>query len=125
MIDQTETFRYREITAEGVAATVEAALADAEALVAAAVAAADGPDPRFADVVGRLDRALGDLWDANGRTGFMVHVHPDEAVRAAAQEATELVTSWQRSLPLRDDVAAAVSRYAATACNSPRAALKS
>jgi thimet oligopeptidase len=68
----------------------------------------------FGDVVGRLDQALGDLWDANGQSGFMVRVHPDEAVRAAAQAADEQVTAWRRSLLLRDDVAAAVARYATT-----------
>jgi Zn-dependent oligopeptidase len=43
----------------------------------------------------------------------MVRVHPDEAVRAAAHAADERMTTWRRSLPLRDDVAAAVARYAA------------
>ena len=68
----------------------------------------------FADVIGRLDLALGDLWAAGGRSGFMMHVHPDEAVRSAAQAVDDRMTTWRRSLPLRDDVAAAVARYAAT-----------
>ena len=107
-------FDYRGITAGAIAATVSTGIAAAEALVAEAVTAAVDMRATFADVIGRLDRALGDLWDANGRSGFMVRVHPDEGVRGAAQEADERVTNWQQSLPLRDDVADAVARYAAT-----------
>jgi Zn-dependent oligopeptidase len=44
----------------------------------------------------------------------MVRVHPDEAIRAAAHAADERMTTWRRSLALRDDVAAAVIRYATT-----------
>ena len=44
----------------------------------------------------------------------MMHVHPDEAVRSAAQAVDDRMTTWRRSLPLRDDVATAVARYAAT-----------
>ncbi len=95
--------------------TAEAALAAAEAAVLAACAAADGDDATFADVIGRLDRAQGDLWAAYGRSAFMVRVHPDEAVRTAAHEADERMTTWRRSLALRDDVAAAVDRYATSA----------
>ena len=106
---------HRTVSPEQVTETAEAALAAAEAAVLAACADADGDDPTFADVIGRLDRAQGDLWAAYGRSAFMVRVHPDEAVRAAAHEADERMTTWRRSLPLRDDVAAAVERYATSA----------
>jgi Zn-dependent oligopeptidase len=114
MSDQTGTFDYRGIAADIVAAMSRAAIADAESRVSEAIGAAFDERATFGDVVGRLDQALGDLWDANGQSGFMVRVHPDEAVRAAAQAADEQVTAWRRSLLLRDDVAAAVARYATT-----------
>lgn len=114
MSDQAGVFDYRGITADAVVATSRAAIADADARVAEAIAAATDRRATFADVIGRLDDALGDLWDANGRSGFMVRVHPDEAVRAAAQAADESVTAWRESLLLRDDVAAAIAGYATT-----------
>ncbi|HEX5829172.1 MAG TPA: M3 family metallopeptidase [Candidatus Limnocylindrales bacterium] len=65
--------------------------------------------------MGTLDRALADLWDEQGRTAFLVTVHPDVAVRTAAQAARGRIESWRRDLPLRDDIARAVARYAASA----------
>ena len=106
---------HRSVSPDQVTETSVAALAAAEAAVLAACAVADGDDPTFAGVVGRLDRAQGDLWAAYGRSAFMVRVHPDEAVRAAAHDADERMTTWRRSLALRDDVAAAVGRYATSA----------
>ena len=106
---------HRTVSPEQVTETARAALAAAEAALSAACSAADGDGATFADVVGRLDRAQGDLWAAYGRSAFMVRVHPDEAVRAAAHDADERMTTWQRSLALRDDVAAAVGRYATSA----------
>ena len=55
---------HRSVSPDQVTETSVAALAAAEAAVLAACAAADGDDPTFADVVGRLDRAQGDLWAA-------------------------------------------------------------
>ena len=76
-------------------------------------AARDGAG--FAEVIGRLDRALVDLWSAHGPTEFLVNVHPDEAVRSAAQDAQERLSTWRRSLALRDDLGTAVLRYASSA----------
>ncbi len=107
-------FDHRLSSPEQVTSMAEAALADADAMVAQACATADEEGATFADVIGRLDRALGDQWAAHGRTAFMVRVHPDEAIRSAAHAADEQMTTWRRSLPLRDDVATAVTRYAMT-----------
>ena len=54
-------FDYRLIAPGLVTEIGEAALADAEALVLAAVEAVDDDQAVFADVIGRLDQALGDL----------------------------------------------------------------
>jgi thimet oligopeptidase len=109
-----ELFDYTLISPDLVTEIGDAALAEANALVAAAVSAAEDDGAVFADVIGRLDLASGDLSVATGRSGFMVRVHPDEAVRTAAQRVDDRIMTWGRSLPLRDDVAAAVARYAAT-----------
>ena len=109
-----ELFDHRLVSPEQISTTADAALAEADASVDAACAAAEVDGATFADVVGRLDRAVGDLWAAYGRSAFMVRVHPDEAVRGAAHAADERMTTWRRSLALRDDVAAAVARYATT-----------
>lgn len=108
-------FDFREITAEWIAQATDASLAEADALVASAIAAAMRPGATFADVIGRFDRALGDVWARNGETGFMVRVHPDEAVRTAAQASEERAVSWRRGLMLRDDVAAAATSFMASA----------
>ena len=84
----------------------------AEALIAEASDAASADDVRFADVVGRIDRAEGDLWTVDGRTGFMVRVHPDADVRAAGQAIEERLNAWRQDLVLRDDIATAIRTYA-------------
>lgn len=106
---------YRQAGGHGVTEIVDSAIARADAHVERAIQAAQHEGATFVDVIGRLDEALGDLMDANGRSGFLVSVHPDEGVRAAAQAADERVTMWKRSLALRDDLAAAVTQYARTA----------
>lgn len=107
-----EPFDYRTITPDGIRAAADAGIAAAEALIAEASAAAAADDVRFADVVGRIDRAEGDLWTVDGRTGFMVRVHPDAEVRAAAQVIEERLNAWRQDLVLRDDVATAIRTYA-------------
>jgi Zn-dependent oligopeptidase len=118
MPDPAGRFDYRGMTPDILTMRVDRALMAADALADAAVAAAGDRDPTFAAVVGAIDRALVDLWDEQGRTAFLVTVHPDAAVRTAAQAGRERIERWRRDLPLRDDVARAVAGYAA----SPEAA---
>ncbi len=107
-----EPFDYRTVTPDGIRAAAEAGFAAADALIAEASASAATDDPRFADVVGRIDRAEGDLWTVGGRTGFLVRVHPDDDLRAAAQAIEERLNAWRQELVLRDDVATAIRTYA-------------
>ena len=107
-----EPFDYRTVTPDGIRAAADAGIAAAEALIAEASAAAPTDDPRFAGVVGRIDRAEGDLWTVGGRTGFMVRVHPDAEVRATAQAIEERLNAWRHQLVLRDDIATAIRTYA-------------
>ncbi len=106
---------YRDITPASVEPATDAAIASADALIAEAVAAARHEGATFDEVIGRLDRAEGDSWDAGATTSFMARVHPDADVRAAGLAADERLTGWRAGLPLRDDLADAITRYAATA----------
>ncbi len=108
-------FDYRTVSPGQVATAAAAGLLAAEAEIAAAGQAAAAADPTFDAVVGRIDRAEGDLWTVNGRTGFMVRVHPDPDVRAAGQAVEEQLGAWRQNLVLRDDVARAIRQYAGSA----------
>jgi Zn-dependent oligopeptidase len=111
-----ELLDYRHVTPETIAATLDDALGAADAAIAEAIAASDDPGATFDAVLGRIDQALADRWNATrGHCEFMVHVHPDEAVRTASQRATERALTWRKALPLREDVGDAVTRYAASA----------
>ena len=115
MSEPSRLFDYRGLTAADLTRRLDVAASTADALVASAVGAATSPSPRLDDVLGRLDDALAGLWDEQGRTGFLVCVHPDSAVRDAAQAARGRIEAWIRGLPQRDDVAEAIGRYAASA----------
>jgi thimet oligopeptidase len=104
-------FDYRTVSADQIARVVAAAITAADRLVEQAVAAAERPDATFDLVLGRIDQAQGDVWSAAGRSGFMVRVHPDSDVRAAAQAADERLTTWSHALPLRDDLARALQAW--------------
>ena len=93
----------------------DAALEAAEAEVALAIDAAMHDGATFDAVIGGIDRALATLWEVHGPTDFQVLVHPDEEVRVAAQAAEQRMNTWRRSLPFRDDLADAVTRYAGSA----------
>ena len=107
-------FDYRLLTRDRVGTIAEAGLAKAEARIAAAVRAAPMATATFEAVIGEIDRAEGDLWAVNGRSGFMVRVHPDPDIRAAAQAVEERLGQWRQSLVLRDDIAGAIRQYAAS-----------
>ena len=103
-------------TPEEVLAATDAALADAEALVASAVAT--GGAGTFATVLLPFDEADARLAAGYARGAFMARVHADPAVRDAGQEAEERLDRWRVDLPFRDDVAATVTAFA----DSPEAA---
>jgi thimet oligopeptidase len=115
MSERSRLFDYRTLTPSDLGRRVDAAVLAADALVMGAVAAAADPSPRFDDVLGRIDGALANLSDEQGRTAFLVSVHPDSNVRDQAQAARERIEAWVRALPQRDDVAEAVGRYATAA----------
>jgi Zn-dependent oligopeptidase len=103
-------------TPDEVRAITDAALGDADVLVAAAVAT--GGRGTFAEVMQPLDDALDRLSVAYGRGAFLSNVAGDPGVRDAGQEAEERISTWRVDLPFREDLAAAVAAFAA----SPEAA---
>jgi len=100
-------------TPDEVRAATDAALAEADALVAAAVAT--GGAGTFAAVLLPLDEADARLTDGYARGAFMARVHVDPAVRDAGQEAEERLDRWRVNLPFREDLAAAIFAFAGSA----------
>jgi len=97
-------------TPEEVLAATDAALADAEDLVASAVAT--GGAGTFATVLRPLDEADARLTAGYARGAFMARVHVDPAVRDAGQAAEERLDRWRVDLPFREDLAATVFAFA-------------
>ena len=98
-------------TPEEVRAVTDAALADADALVATAVAT--GGAGTFEAVLLPLDEADARLSAAYGAGAFMARVHGDRAVRDAGQDAEERMDRWRVDLPYREDLAAVIHAFAA------------
>lgn len=105
-------YDYASLTPEALRAETDAALADADALVAGAAASA--ADPSFDATLRPLELAGARLVQAYGRAGFMGQVHPDAAVRDAGTDAEERINKWRVGLVFRRDVFEAVRALAAS-----------
>ncbi|HEU5326053.1 MAG TPA: M3 family metallopeptidase, partial [Candidatus Limnocylindria bacterium] len=105
-------YDYAAVTPDSVRAETDAAIADADALVAGAVASA--PDPSFDATLLPLELAGARLVEAYGRGAFMGQVHPDEAVRDAGTDAEERLNKWRVAVVFRRDLYEAVRAFAAT-----------
>ncbi len=103
-------------TPDEVRAVTDAALAEADELVAAAVAT--GGAGTFETVLLPLDEADARLRAGYTAGAFMARVHVDPAVRDAGQAADERLDHWRVDFPFREDVATAIFAFAA----SPEAA---
>ena len=103
---------YTTLTAAAVATLTDAACAQADALVEAAVATGGAGD--WAAVLAPIDEAFASMATAYGEGAFMARVHPEPAVRDAGQAAEERLTKWRVDLPFREDLNAAVVAYAGT-----------
>ncbi len=102
-------YDYTAVTAESVRQETDAGLADADALVAQAVAA---DEVSFAARVAPLELAGARLARAYGRSAFMGHAATEAAVRDAGNEADERIAKWRAALPFRQDVYDAVRAVA-------------
>jgi Zn-dependent oligopeptidase len=96
-------------TPDEVREITDAALAEADALVASVVAT--GGAGSFESVLLPLDEADARLAAAYAAGAFMARVAVDEAVRDAGQAAEERLDRWRVDLPFREDVAATVFAF--------------
>lgn len=105
-------FDYAAVTPEIISADTDGAIAEADAIVAAATAPTT---PRtYADTLQPLDVARAVITDAMGRGGFMASVHVDSDVRDAGHAAMERLERWLVDLPFNAELATAVDEFAAT-----------
>ncbi len=105
-------YDYAAMSPATVTDATDAALAEAERLIEAVVSA---PDPRtFDSTIRPLAAAAAVVWAADGVGSSIGYVHPDAAVRDAANAAEERTQKWRAGLARRDDLAAAILAYAGT-----------
>jgi Zn-dependent oligopeptidase len=105
-------YDYSSVTPQTVTEGTDAALAEADALVAQAEAAAGSPS--FETVVRPLELALGRISEAYGRGAFLAQASTDPAVRDAGQAADERMSKWRVGLPFREALYAAVAAFDGT-----------
>jgi Zn-dependent oligopeptidase len=98
-------YDFRFVTQDSVREETDAALAEADAFVAEAVAAEPAT---FDGSVVPLERAGARLTRAYGRGAFLAQAHPDAGVRDAGSAAEERLTKWRAALPFRQDLYEAI-----------------
>ena len=103
-------FDFATVTAESVRDATDAAIAEADARVAGAVAA----PPSFDATLLPLELAGADLMRAYGIGAFMGQVHPDADVRDAGTDADERLSKWRVAVAFRRDLFEAVRAFATT-----------
>jgi thimet oligopeptidase len=103
---------YTAVTPESVTAETDAALEEADSLVAGLVTTTASPS--FEATLLPLDRAGAALAAAYGRGAFVGEVHPDPTVRTAGKVAEERINKWRVAVTFRRDVYEAVRALAET-----------
>jgi thimet oligopeptidase len=103
---------YTAITADSVGATVDKALAEADALIAAAAASVDAPT--FEDTLRPIELAGAAANRGYGPSAFMAYVHSEADVRDAGQAAEEKIAKWVVGNAFREDLYRAVKAFAET-----------
>ena len=109
-------FDYTQVTAAGITEELEAALSEADRLVAGVV------DPKTEATYDKILSPLNEIEDllirTYGRTAFMGYVHTDKEVRDAGNAAEERIQKWAVDLIFRPDFHRAIKSYS----ESPEAA---
>ncbi len=103
---------YTALTAESALRVVTDALVEADAFLEAIIAEA-GPRT-YSNTMAPLDAAIALTGDAYGIGGYMAHVHPDEAVRAAGVAAEEKHSKWSAGLAFNRALYEAIRDYSTT-----------
>jgi Zn-dependent oligopeptidase len=110
-VREVPRYDYAAMTPETVAAASDAGIDEAERWIATAIAASP---PTFDSTIRPLSEAAAAVWAADGLGASIGYVHPDPAVRDAANAAEERTQKWRAGLARRDDLAAAILAYADT-----------
>ena len=105
--------RILPTTPEELTATVEQAFANADIEIAEIIAVPD-EQRTFANTVGALDDMMARLDGDANLMAFMAYVHPDADIRAAAQGAEQLWSTWSIDFATNEDLYNAVKTYADT-----------
>ena len=109
-------FDYTQVTASGISEDLDAALSEADRLVAGVV------DPTAEATYDSVLAPLNDIEDllvrTYGRTAFMGYVHTEKEVRDAGNAAEERIQKWAVELVFRPDFYRAIKSYS----ESPEAA---
>ncbi|MGI9585490.1 MAG: M3 family metallopeptidase [Acidimicrobiia bacterium] len=93
-------------TAESVEVKTNAAIEEADKLVAQATTS---DSTSFSERIAPLDAALSIVADAQGYGPLLSNFHPDKIVRDAGNDAEQLLTTWASDLIARRDVYASVN----------------
>jgi Zn-dependent oligopeptidase len=101
---------YTRTTAESVREAVAQSLAEADLLIASAVASIDAPS--FEATLRPIELAGAAATAGYGKAAFMTYVHPAADVRDAGQAAEEQIAKWNVGLPFREDLYRAVKAFA-------------
>jgi thimet oligopeptidase len=100
-------------TPEELTARVEQAFANADVEITEIIAVPDN-QRTFENTIGALDDMMARLDDASNMAVFMSYVHPDAAIREAAQGGKQLWSDWSIDFATNLDLYNAVKAYADT-----------
>ena len=100
-------------TPEELTARVEQAFANADVEITEIIAVPDN-QRTFENTIGALDDMMARLDDASNTAVFMSYVHPDAAIREAAQGGKQLWSDWSIDFATNLDLYNAVKAYADT-----------
>ncbi len=104
---------YSRLTPSETIEIVNAAIAAANHLIDNAIS--ETSDRSYANTLAPLDQALNLVRDADGISGFMARIHPDETIRAAGSSADETIQKWLSDLAFNRDLYEAVRDYSLSA----------
>ncbi|HJU80342.1 MAG TPA: M3 family metallopeptidase [Acidimicrobiia bacterium] len=109
-------FDYTRVTASGITEDLDAALSEADRLVAGVVD--PKTEPTYDGILSPLNEVEDLLVRTYGRTAFMGYVHTDKEVRDAGNAAEERIQKWAVELVFRPDFYRAIKSFS----ESPEAA---
>ena len=109
-------FDYTRVSASGITEDLDAALSEADRLVAGVVD--PKTEPTYDGILSPLNEVEDLLVRTYGRTAFMGYVHTDKEVRDAGNAAEERIQKWAVELVFRPDFYRAIKSFS----ESPEAA---